>query len=337
MDINKKEVAKRIKSIRLEKGITMVEYGKIIDPNKPVKTGVISNWENGKQLPNKNRLIKIAEIGNITIDELLYGKEYTFLEVGKILYEKSLSLNQEHTNIGKALRFFKNSYLLDDILIKSTKNLIEVPVLNEYIKTPEEILNNINDNRLLIYFNNTIFIYYLNNIKNDNNLIDSRILHIKNLKPYDYSEYPEKFEFHSKNDNSHVIANLFEKNISTHIQNKVMTILDDTIEKLKELKVEANDNQSQKALNYTFIEIIENDIKTYDIGESILNDQKINSKENMIKQVYQKFKELSFENLNDSNLIEKLNNFEPEKISVRLSNVSEIDENIVVDYEDLIN
>ncbi|WP_240628327.1 helix-turn-helix domain-containing protein [Macrococcoides goetzii] len=331
-NINKHDVGRRIKSIRLKKGFNMREFGERLDN---ASDSIVSRWEKGKTLPNSNRLKKIAEIGEVSIDELLYGKEYTFLEVGKILYEKSLKLNNDKTNISKALNFFKNSYLLDDILIKSAKNLIEIPTLNEYIKTPNDILDNINDTRLMVYFNNTIFIYYLNNIKNDNNLIDSRILHIKKLKPYDYQEYPEKFEFHSKNNDSQIIASLFEKNISPNIQNKVMNILDEAIEKLKELKDEAIDTHSQKAIDYTFIEIIENDIKTYELGESLINDQKINSKENMIKHVYQKFKDLKVEDLKDNNLIEKINSFEPDNISVRLSNVNEIDEKIVVNYKDL--
>ena len=48
----------------------MTKFGETIDKEKPVKSGVVSNWENGKQLPNNERSKKIAELGNMTLNEL---------------------------------------------------------------------------------------------------------------------------------------------------------------------------------------------------------------------------------------------------------------------------
>ncbi|MCW1031120.1 helix-turn-helix domain-containing protein, partial [Streptococcus anginosus] len=45
----------------------------IEDP--PVKPGIISRWENGKSLPNNQRIKAIADLGGITVDELLYGSK----------------------------------------------------------------------------------------------------------------------------------------------------------------------------------------------------------------------------------------------------------------------
>ncbi|TDM15621.1 helix-turn-helix domain-containing protein [Macrococcus bovicus] len=69
--MNKEKIGRRIKSIRRGQGLTMVLFSEKIDG---VKSGVISNWENGKQVPNKERLKKIAEIGNVTVPYLLYGE-----------------------------------------------------------------------------------------------------------------------------------------------------------------------------------------------------------------------------------------------------------------------
>lgn len=67
-------VGQRIKSIREELGLTMGEFGKVLDGYKvegKIKSGTVSNWETGKNLPNKNRLRKIAELGNTTVESLI--------------------------------------------------------------------------------------------------------------------------------------------------------------------------------------------------------------------------------------------------------------------------
>lgn len=55
----------------------MDDFGKKIDDK--VKSGTVSNWETGKNLPNNKRLVTIAKLGGISVDELLYGKTLTDL------------------------------------------------------------------------------------------------------------------------------------------------------------------------------------------------------------------------------------------------------------------
>ena len=89
----------KIKQIRLEHGHTMEEFGKKFNTSK----GTVNNWEKGRNKPNKENLKAIADLGNISVDELLYGskklinlykfvhldiiKPLTFIE--KIEYEDS--------------------------------------------------------------------------------------------------------------------------------------------------------------------------------------------------------------------------------------------------------
>ena len=61
----------RIKEIRKSLNMSMEEFGKLFDP--VASKGVVSNWENNYNYPNKKRLEKIASLGNMTMDELLYG------------------------------------------------------------------------------------------------------------------------------------------------------------------------------------------------------------------------------------------------------------------------
>lgn len=74
--IDKKAVGARIRAIRLDRGLTMVELGELLSAPQ----GAVSNWERGENLPNKHRLKKIAAIANISVQELLHGvKRYMYV------------------------------------------------------------------------------------------------------------------------------------------------------------------------------------------------------------------------------------------------------------------
>ncbi|PFZ72327.1 transcriptional regulator [Bacillus toyonensis] len=68
MKNNKEALGQRIKLIRIKNGMTLEEFGKqILNANK----SIVSKWERGNTIPNNERLAKIAEIGNVTIEYLL--------------------------------------------------------------------------------------------------------------------------------------------------------------------------------------------------------------------------------------------------------------------------
>ena len=100
MQPNKKLVGKRIQAIRLKKGLTLDEFGKLIGASKssisewesgkhlPPAKSIISRWEKGVMLPNNSRLDKIAQLGNLTVNELLYGdSEHDIEELEQRLME----------------------------------------------------------------------------------------------------------------------------------------------------------------------------------------------------------------------------------------------------------
>lgn len=67
-----KSVGQRIRNIRQILGYSMEQFAKKIDDK--AKSGTVSNWETGKNLPNSKRLKTIAELGDVTIDYLLEGR-----------------------------------------------------------------------------------------------------------------------------------------------------------------------------------------------------------------------------------------------------------------------
>ena len=68
-EINKKEVGKRIFSIRKNMNLTLEQFGLILQ----VGRSNVSKWELGKVLPRREKSIELAKLGNMTVNELLYG------------------------------------------------------------------------------------------------------------------------------------------------------------------------------------------------------------------------------------------------------------------------
>lgn len=74
--IDKIKVGKRIKFIRLnhfENKLTQEEFANLLYPI--VDKSAVRKWEKGLNFPNTSRLKQIAELGNVTIEYLLFGKE----------------------------------------------------------------------------------------------------------------------------------------------------------------------------------------------------------------------------------------------------------------------
>lgn len=67
--IDKKAVGARIREIRLARGMTLEEFGNLFSASK----SIASRWEKGKSIPNNIRIKAIADMANISVQELLYG------------------------------------------------------------------------------------------------------------------------------------------------------------------------------------------------------------------------------------------------------------------------
>lgn len=111
MDIDKVEVGKRIKNIRLENSKNLREFGELISKNlgenKYISDSIVSRWEKGTSVPSAKRLKEIAEIGNVSVNFLLYGAEVTYNDISK---------NIDTPNMKKLImdnfEFFLKNYLL---------------------------------------------------------------------------------------------------------------------------------------------------------------------------------------------------------------------------------
>ena len=90
-------VGERIKRIREELGISMSDFALLIDDK--AKSGTVANWETGKNLPNRKRLNKIAELGNTTVNQLLNTNPLSDYSTDELLQElERRGISHETTN-----------------------------------------------------------------------------------------------------------------------------------------------------------------------------------------------------------------------------------------------
>lgn len=89
----------RVKAIRKKLKLNQAEFGKRFVP--PAPKSAVSRWEHGGT-PNKARLQKIAEWGNMTIDDLLRQRPQN--RIRSLMNENNISIQQlsESTQISEA-------------------------------------------------------------------------------------------------------------------------------------------------------------------------------------------------------------------------------------------
>ena len=72
--MNYKKIGEFIKSKRLEKGISQYELADMI----VISREAVSKWERGVSLPDISILSKLADILNVSVEELLIGEEIKY-------------------------------------------------------------------------------------------------------------------------------------------------------------------------------------------------------------------------------------------------------------------
>ncbi|UJF14997.1 helix-turn-helix domain-containing protein [Jeotgalibaca sp. MA1X17-3] len=86
MEINKNALGKRIKNIRVNEKDTLESFAQKINSKTQgaIRSGKsnVSRWEKGENIPNDLTLKTIAEIGNMSVDELSYGSTEDIINTG---------------------------------------------------------------------------------------------------------------------------------------------------------------------------------------------------------------------------------------------------------------
>lgn len=77
MEYDKKAIGYRIRAIRKNLGLTLEQFGSLIDNSSKSN---VSKWESGVSIPNNKRLKLISTLGKVSINELLYGSVETMVK-----------------------------------------------------------------------------------------------------------------------------------------------------------------------------------------------------------------------------------------------------------------
>lgn len=153
MALSKEEkvlIGRRIKEIRLEKGMTTKEFGKLFgatDSN-------VTSWEKGRTSPTPERLKAIAKIGDTTVEELLdnskkeYALEYALKRLKEILYQ------EPHRDIDVENSEFVYKYGGNILsIIEGHIELLKLPIYSN--KEIESFVDEIIDNKVYTTPKNT--------------------------------------------------------------------------------------------------------------------------------------------------------------------------------------
>ena len=97
-------IADKIKNARTIKKLTQEQVAEDLN----VSRQTISNWENGKSLPNIVSIIRMSELYDLSLDELLKG-DATLLN--KI--ERDMKVAKAENNVIKFVRKRSDTYLID--------------------------------------------------------------------------------------------------------------------------------------------------------------------------------------------------------------------------------
>lgn len=160
MALSKKEkilIGRRIKEIRLEKGMTTKEFGKLFGASD----SNVTSWEKGRTSPNPERLKAIAKIGDTTVEDLLHSylnqvefnkrMENKDDELRELIFEKLVSFFNElkHTELNNVVRESEKINKIVSLIIKpGTKDKDEK--LEEFANV---LVDNLMSKTYILYWN----------------------------------------------------------------------------------------------------------------------------------------------------------------------------------------
>ena len=198
--INKKLVGLRIKNIRTTLFYTLEEFGNL----KGIEAGKsnVSTWERGSSIPNITRLGVIAQYGNITVNELLYGSIDEFLEnnIEMLLMNSKYPYSEllENYDLKEAVLIYidnlntvnKEKITINEIdkIEKSFNEVLEgiIKTIIDYYERVTDIVNNNKEITQKVLFNYLYDKSYIDTIDNfigflNNNNIGDKIKFLSHI------------------------------------------------------------------------------------------------------------------------------------------------------------
>ena len=123
---DKIKVGERIKQVRKKLGMNQSEFGRNLDEISPIRQSTVREWEAGNNFPSMERIIKIAKLGNVSIDYLVTGSESTIIQIPQKIAKKIDQILLETRKWSKAFEKLRDISRFDSDY-KIWKSKVEKP------------------------------------------------------------------------------------------------------------------------------------------------------------------------------------------------------------------
>lgn len=108
--INREQLGKRINAIRKDRNESLQSFGLCF--TNPARKNVVSRWEKGQNIPDIEKLMNIAYLGETTVSAILHGEEYKeFLPIECREFNSFSKLDSG--SMGLRLRKIRKDYKLE--------------------------------------------------------------------------------------------------------------------------------------------------------------------------------------------------------------------------------
>lgn len=145
--VDKNTVGLRINKIRVSRKETLEQFADQIRNKTSMKVKTtksnVSKWEKGENLPNDITLKAIADLGNITVDELLYGsiEERIYKAIHSSEYNKGVSLKVIDLIATDLIDYVNSAYPNKDIPNDDIEALVKAEIMLKLPKWEQMHLN----------------------------------------------------------------------------------------------------------------------------------------------------------------------------------------------------
>jgi len=198
MNVDKKALGNRIRHIRKGLGLTLEEFGKLIDN---ASKSNVSKWEKGLVIPNNFRLKLIAKKGNTHIEELLFGSMFNFIGMNfKNLLTEEM---KKYTNIitGEFIREISDELENNNVSISNIEDIKSL-IKNNIPLMVNQVINELNEDIKFIsnhdrYFQKVIANFEANHpieLYRSNKFVEEFLYGIDNLSLDDKIKYSSLIE-----------------------------------------------------------------------------------------------------------------------------------------------
>ena len=101
-------LSENIARLRKSKGVTQEQLANAVN----VTFQSVSKWENGQSVPDTLMLPKIADFFNVSIDCLMYGKNYVYDDIQYMIFDKVKDAKEQMSkeSYEKALEIFAAAF-----------------------------------------------------------------------------------------------------------------------------------------------------------------------------------------------------------------------------------